>query len=74
MDIESLSGFSLHLVAVGFAAVAEREQIATSDELRERLREKNLHDGGGKERRLENRGAVVIRSGFGRSKDVIVNL
>lgn len=82
MEIESLSAnscFSLHLVAVvGFAAVAEREQRATSgrdddDEFRgkeERLREKNLR----KERRLETRGVVVIESGFGRSKDVIVNL
>lgn len=69
MEIESLSAnscFSLHLVAVvGFAAVAEREETATSgrdddDEFRgkeERLRgEKNLR----KERRLETRGVVVI--------------
>ncbi|KAF2577090.1 hypothetical protein F2Q70_00008344 [Brassica cretica] len=82
MEIESLSAsscFSLHLVAVvDFAAVAEREETATSgrdddDEFRgkeERLREKNLR----KERRLETRGVVVIESGFGRSKDVIVNL
>lgn len=82
-EIESLSansGFSFHLV--GFAAVAEREETATSgrrdDEFRVifakeerlRLREKSL-PGGGKEQSLKTRG-IVIGSGFG-SKDVIFN-
>lgn len=74
-DIESLSAnscFSLNLV--GFAAVAEREERATSgrdDEFRVSfVKEKSLH-GGGEEQSLKTRG-VVIRSGFG-SKDVILN-